>query len=123
MIQLKTRLKVADNTGAKEVMAIRVLGSSFKRFGRVGDVFVGSVKSADPHGTVRNHQVVHAVVVRTKKEIKRKTGEYLRFDENACVLVDEKSKDPIGTAVFGPVAREVKELGFSKIASLAPEVI
>lgn len=123
MIQLKTRLKVADNTGAKEVMAIKVLGGSYRRFGRVGDVFVGAVKKADPHGAVKNHQVVHAVVIRTHKEIRRSTGEYLRFDDNACVLIDGKTKEPLGSAVFGPVAREIKERGFNKIASLAKEVI
>ena len=123
MIQLKTRLKVADNTGAKEVMVIKVLEGSYKRFGRVGDVFVGAVKKADPHGTVKNHQVVHGVIVRTHKEVRRSTGEYLRFDDNACVLIDGKTKEPIGSAVFGPIAREVKEKGFNKIASLATEVI
>jgi large subunit ribosomal protein L14 len=104
-------------------MVINVLEGSFKRFGKVGDVFVGSVKKADPHGTVKNHQVVHGVIVRTHKEIRRSTGEYLRFDDNACVLIDMKTKEPIGSAVFGPIAREVKERGYSKIASLAPEVI
>jgi len=123
MIQLKTRLKVADNTGAKEVMVIKVLEGSYKRFGRVGDVFVGAVKKADPHGQVKNHQVVRGVVVRTCKEFRRSTGEYLRFDDNACVLIDIKTKEPIGSAVFGPIAREVKEKGFNKIASLAAEVI
>lgn len=123
MVQLRTRLKVADNSGAKEVMVIQILRGSFKPHGEVGDVFVGTVKKADPNGQVKEHQVVHGVIVRTKKEKRRPTGEYIRFDDNACVLIDIKTKDPIGTMVFGPIAREIKELGFSKIASLAPEVL
>lgn len=123
MIQAKSILKVADNSGAKEVMVIKVLGGTFKRFGEVGDTFIGSVKRADPHAGVKEHQVVRGVIVRTKKEHKRPTGEYIRFDDNAGVLIKKKSDVPLGTAVFGPIAREVKDNGFSKIASLAPEVI
>jgi|UniRef100_A0A7C5URC2 large subunit ribosomal protein L14 len=123
MIQLGTRIKVTDNSGAKEVSVIRILKGMFKRFGEVGDIFVGSVKSAIPDGLVKKHQVVYGVIVRTKKEKRRKTGEYIRFDDNAGVLIDIKTKEPIGTAVFGPIAREVKERGFTKIASLAPEIL
>lgn len=123
MIRQKTILKAADNSGAKEVMVIKVLGGTFKRFGKVGDTFTGTVKRADPHAQVKEHQVVRGVIVRTKKEARRKTGEYIRFDDNACVLIKKTSDIPIGTAVFGPIAREVKDNGFSKIASLAPEVI
>lgn len=123
MVQLRTKLKVADNSGAKEVMVIQILKGMFKPFGEVGDIFVGTVKVADPNGQVKKHQVVHGVIVRTKKEKRRPTGEYIRFDDNACVLIDLKTKEPLGTAVFGPIAREVKELGFAKIASLAPEVL
>jgi large subunit ribosomal protein L14 len=123
MIQLKSLLKVADNSGAKEVMVINIFGGHQRRVGSLGDTFVGTVKKADPHGTVRAHQIVYGVVIRTTKEVKRVTGEHIRFDENACALIDNKTKEPIGTVVFGPVAREVKERGFNKIASLAPEVI
>lgn len=123
MVQLKTRLKVADNSGAKEVMVIKVLVGTYKRAGKVGDVFAGTVKKADPHGTVKEHEIVHGVIIRTRKETRRKTGEYVRFDDNACVIINKETRAPVGTTVFGPVAREVKEAGFGKIASLAPEVI
>jgi large subunit ribosomal protein L14 len=124
MIQVQTRLKAADNSGAKEIQCIRVLGGYRKRYARVGDVIVGTVKSASPHAAVKKSDVVRAVIVRTAKEIRRTDGTYLRFDENACViLVDKEKKDPKGTRIFGPVAREVRRAGFAKIASLAPEVL
>lgn len=124
MIQVQTKLKVADNSGAKEIQCIRVLGGYRKRYARVGDVIVGAVKSASPHAAVKKSDVVRAVIVRTAKEIRRTDGTYLRFDENACVvLVDKEKKDPKGTRIFGPVAREVRRAGFAKIASLAPEVL
>lgn len=124
MIQVETRLKCADNSGAKEIQCIRVLGGYRKRYARVGDVIVGAVKSASPHAAVKKSDVVRAVVVRTSKEIRRTDGTYLRFDDNACVvLVDKDKKDPKGTRIFGPIAREVRRAGFQKIASLAPEVL
>lgn len=124
MIQVQTRLKSADNSGAKEIQCIRVLGGYRKRYARVGDVIVGTVKSADPHAAVKKSDVVRAVIVRTSKEIRRTDGSYLRFDDNACVvLVDKEKKDPKGSRIFGPVAREVRRAGFTKIASLAPEVL
>ncbi len=124
MIQVQTRLKSADNSGAKEIQCIRVLGGYRKRYARVGDVIVGTVKSAAPHAAVKKSDVVRAVIVRTSKEIRRTDGSYLRFDDNACVvLVDKEKKDPKGSRIFGPVAREVRRAGFAKIASLAPEVL
>lgn len=124
MIQVQTRLKSADNSGAKEIQCIRVLGGYRKRYARVGDVIVGTVKKATPHAAIKKGDVVRAVVVRTNKEIRRTDGTYLRFDENACVvLVDKEKKDPKGTRIFGPVPREVRRAGFVKIASLAPEVL
>ncbi|MDX9779148.1 MAG: 50S ribosomal protein L14 [Patescibacteria group bacterium] len=124
MIQVQTRLKAADNSGAKEIQCIRVLGGYRKRYARVGDVIVGTVKQAAPHAAVKKSDVVRAVIVRTSKEIRRTDGSYLRFDDNACVvLVDKEKKDPKGTRIFGPVAREVRRAGFAKIASLAPEVL
>lgn len=124
MIQVQTRLKSADNSGAKEIQCIRVLGGYRKRYARVGDVIVGTVKSAAPHAAVKKSDVVRAVIVRTSKEIRRADGSYLRFDDNACVvLVDKEKKDPKGSRIFGPVAREVRRAGFVKIASLAPEVL
>lgn len=124
MIQVQTRLKCADNSGAKEIQCIRVLGGYRKRYARVGDVIVGTVKSASPHAAVKKSDVVRAVIVRTSKEIRRTDGTYLRFDDNACVvLVDKEKKDPKGSRIFGPVAREVRRAGFAKIASLAPEVL
>ncbi len=123
MIQNQTILKVADNTGAKSVMCIRVLGGYKKRYARIGEIITCAVKEAVPHSAVKKGDVVHAVIVRTKKEIGRKDGSYLRFSENACVIIDKNKKEPKGTRVFGPVAREVKRAGFSKVASLAPEVL
>jgi large subunit ribosomal protein L14 len=122
MIQQETRLRVADNTGAKEVLCIRVLGGSKRRYASVGDVIVVTVKSAIPGGVVKKGDVSKAVVVRTKKEVRRKDGSYIRFDDNAAVLLNEQS-EPAGTRVFGPVARELREKQYMKIVSLAPEVI
>ncbi|MGX2985089.1 50S ribosomal protein L14 [Helicobacter sp. 23-1048] len=122
MIQSFTRLNVADNSGAKEIMCIKVLGGSHRRYARVGDVIVASVKKAIPNGKVKKGQVVKAVIVRTKKEIHRENGSLVRFDENAAVILDAK-KEPIGTRIFGPVSREVRYANFMKIVSLAPEVL
>ena len=122
MVQPQTRLKVADNTGAKTIMCIRVLGGSVKKYGNVGDVIVASVKTATPGGVVKKGDVVKAVVVRTVKPIIRKDGSSIRFDDNAAVIID-KEKQPKGTRVFGPVARELRDRGYLKIASLAPEVL
>jgi large subunit ribosomal protein L14 len=122
MIQQETRCKVADNTGAKEVLCIRVLGGSGRRYAGVGDVIVGSVKDALPGGAVKKGDVVRAVVVRTAKERRRQDGSYIRFDDNAVVLINEQ-RNPRGTRIFGPVARELREKRFMKIISLAPEVL
>ena len=122
MIQQETRLKVADNTGAKDVLCIKVLGGSRKKYARVGDQIIVTVKKAMPGGVVKKGEVSTAVVVRAKKEIKRKDGSYIRFDENAAVLINSQ-KEPKGTRVFGPVARELREKNFTKILSLAPEVL
>ena len=122
MIREQTRLNVADNTGAKKVMCIRVLGGSGKKYGRVGDVIVVSVKSAIPGGNVKKGDMSKAVIVRGKKEVRRKDGSYIRFDENAAVLINDQF-EPKGTRIFGPVARELREKNFMKIVSLAPEVI
>jgi large subunit ribosomal protein L14 len=121
MIQGFTRLTVADNSGAKEIMCIKVLGGSKRRYATVGDVIVASVKKALPTGKVKRGKVVKAVVVRTHKEIQRENGSLIRFDDNAAVIIDDK-KTPIGTRIFGPVAREVRYAGFMRIVSLAPEV-
>ncbi|MCS7002885.1 MAG: 50S ribosomal protein L14 [Dehalococcoidia bacterium] len=123
MIQQETRLRVADNTGAKELLCIRVLGSSNRRYGHVGDIIVASVKEAAPGGAVKRGQVVKAVVVRTAKEYRRPDGSYIRFDDNAAVILDDKMQNPLGTRIFGPVARELREKQFMKIISLAPEVL
>ncbi|NCQ16042.1 50S ribosomal protein L14 [Candidatus Falkowbacteria bacterium] len=123
MIQVQTILNVADNTGAKRVRCIRVLGGYKKRYARIGEIVTVTVRKAVPHAAVKKGDVAHAVIVRTKKEIRRSDGVYLRFDENACVLIDKEKKEPRGTRIFGPVARELKQLGFIKIASLAPEVL
>lgn len=122
MIQEYTRLNVADNTGAKKVMCIRILGGSKRRYASVGDVIVVTVKSAIPGGAVKKGDISKAVVVRTKKEVGRKDGSYIRFDENAAVLINEQS-EPKGTRIFGPVARELRDQQFMKIISLAPEVL
>ena len=122
MVQQQTILKVADNTGAKELMCIRCLGGSYRKYARVGDIIVASVKTATPGGVVKKGDVVKAVVVRTKKPIRRADGSYLRFDENAAVIIKEDGR-PKGTRIFGPVARELREKDYLKILSLAPEVL
>lgn len=123
MIQKETELEVADNTGAKKVQCFCVLGGTGRRYARVGDVIVCSVKEAIPGATVKKKQIVHCVVVRTAKSINRRDGSSLCFDDNAVVIIDPKSKDPKGTRIFGSVARELRERGYTKICSLAPEVI
>ena len=120
MVQMQTYLKVADNTGAKELMCIRVLGGSRKRYANIGDVVVASVKKAAPGGTVKKGDVVKAVIVRSKHGLRREDGSYIRFDENAAVIIRE-DKNPRGTRIFGPVARELRDAGYLKIVSLAPE--
>ncbi len=122
MIQAFTRLKVADNTGAREIMCIKVLGGSGRRYAGVGDVIIASVKDAAPGGSVKKKQVVRAVVVRTAKEYGRPDGSYIRFDDNAAVILDAE-KNPRGTRIFGPVGRELREKGFMRIVSLSPEVL
>ena len=122
MIQGESYLKVADNTGAKEIHCIRVLGGSRRKYGNIGDVIVASVRKAAPGGTVKKGDVVKAVIVRTKRGVRREDGSYVRFDENAAVIIKE-DKNPKGTRIFGPVARELREKDFMKILSLAPEVI
>jgi len=122
VIQQQSRLNVADNTGAKEIMCIRVLGGSFRRYANIGDIIVASVKSATPGGQVKKGDVVKAVVVRSKKGLRRPDGSYIRFDENAAVIIKE-DKTPRGTRIFGPVARELRDKDFMKIISLAPEVL
>ena len=123
MIQHLTKLGVADNSGAKKLMCIRVLGGYKKRYARIGDIITCSVKEAVPRGGVKKGEVVHAVIVRQKKETRRKDGTYIRFDENAAVVIDKKTKEPKGTRIFGPVARELRAKGYQKIVSLAPEVL
>jgi large subunit ribosomal protein L14 len=123
MIQQESRVKVADNTGGRELLVIRVLGGSKRRYGGVGDTVVGTIKSATPHGAVRKSDVVRAVIVRTAKEYRRDDGSYIRFDDNAVVILDADGRNPRGTRIFGPVARELREKGFTKIVSLAPEVL
>jgi large subunit ribosomal protein L14 len=123
MIQQQTRLKVADNTGARELLVIRVLGGSTRRYGSVGDVVVAAVKSATPNGMVKKSEVVHAVIVRVAKEYRRDDGSYIRFDDNAAVILDADNENPRGTRVFGPVARELRSRGFTKIVALAPEAL
>jgi large subunit ribosomal protein L14 len=122
VIQAETRLRVADNTGAREILCIRVMGGSQRRYARVGDVIVGTVKNATPNGAVKKGDVVKAVVVRTKKAYGREDGTFIAFDENAAVIIDNAS-NPRGTRIFGPVARELRERNFMKIISLAPEVL
>ncbi len=122
MIQQESRLRIADNTGAKEVLTIRVKVGSHRRYGSVGDIIVATVKSASPTGSVKKGDVVRAVIVRTRKALRRKDGSYIRFDENAAVIIDD-NKNPRGTRIFGPVARELRDGGYMKIVSLAPEVL
>jgi large subunit ribosomal protein L14 len=127
MIQILSKLKVADNTGVKLIKVLsvrgRVKGGGHQRFGRIGDIVSASVVKAMPEATVKEHEKVHAVIVRTRKELRRKSGIYIRFDDNAAILIDLKNKTPLGTRVLGPVARELKSKGFGKIISLAPEVL
>jgi large subunit ribosomal protein L14 len=122
MIQPQTRLKVADNSGAKEIMCIRVLGGSFRRYGNIGDIIVASVKTATPGGTVKKGDVVKAVIVRSTSGVRRNDGTYVRFDENAAVIIDNQ-KQPRGTRIFGPIARELRDKDYMRIISLAPEVL
>lgn len=123
MIHLRTRLKVADNTGAREIAVFSVSGKNRRRHVRLGDTVAASVKISDPSGQVKKGDKVYAVIVRTRKETRRIDGSYIRFDENAAVLVDKNSKEPKGTRIFGPIPRELRDFGFTKIVSLAPEVI
>ena len=123
MIQHETRLRVADNTGARELLVIHVIGGSRRKFGRIGDIVVAAVKSATPQSTVKKSEVVKAVIVRCTKEWRRKDGSTIRFDDNAAVILDTDGQNPKGTRIFGPVARELREKGYTKIVSLAPEVL
>ncbi|MDO8490277.1 MAG: 50S ribosomal protein L14 [bacterium] len=123
MIQHRSMLVSADNTGAKRLQCIRVLGGYQKRYARLGDIVTVAIKQALPHSSVKKGEVAHGVLVRTRKETRRKDGTYIRFDENAIVLVDKKTKEPRGSRIFGPVARELRAKGFTKIISLAPEVL
>ena len=123
MIQQESHLKVADNSGARELQVIQVLGGSRRKYGSIGDIVVATVKSASPQGAVKKSEVVRAVVVRVSKEWRREDGSYIRFDDNAAVILDTDGKNPRGSRIFGPVARELREKGFMKIVSLAPEVL
>jgi large subunit ribosomal protein L14 len=123
MIQQESRMKIADNTGGRELQVIRVLGGSKRRYGRIGDIVVGTVKSATPHSGVRKSDVVRAVIVRTAQGFRRDDGSHIKFDENAAVILDADGTNPKGTRIFGPVARELRDMGFIKIVSLAPEVL
>ncbi len=123
MIQLRTMLKVADNTGAKILQCFQVLGGSYRKIAQLGDVIVGTIKVAEPRKIAKKHEVVRAVIIRQKKEYKRKDGSYIRFDDNACVILEGKTKEPKGGRISGPMAKEIKEKGFEKIAALAEELI
>ena len=123
MIQKESRLKIADNTGAREILVIHIMGGSVKKYGYVGDIVVGTVKLATPNGNVKKSEIVKAVIVRTKKEWRREDGSYIRFDDNAAVILDGDGQNPRGTRIFGPVARELREGGYMRILSLAPEVL
>jgi len=123
MIQSESRLKIADNTGAREILVIQVQGGTRRRYASVGDVIVATVKSATPQGTVKKSEIVRAVVVRVAKQWRREDGSFIRFDDNAAVILDGETTTPRGTRIFGPVARELREKGFTRIASLAPEVL
>ena len=123
MIQQESRMKVADNTGARELLVIQVLGGTKRRYGRVGDIVVATIKSAAPQGSVKKSDIVKAVIVRCSKEWRRDDGSYIRFDDNAAVILDTDGQNPKGSRIFGPVARELREKGFMKIVSLAPEVL
>ncbi len=123
MIQQESRVKIADNTGARELLVIHILGGSTRKYGRIGDIVVGTVKSAAPQGSVKKSEIVKAVIVRCAKEWRREDGSYIRFDDNAVVILDTDGQNPKGSRIFGPVARELREKGFMKIVSLAPEVL
>ena len=123
MLQQESRMRVADNTGAQELLVIRVVGGSYRRYGSIGDIVVGTVKSATPQGSVKKSDVVKAVIVRVAKEYRRADGSYIKFDDNAVVILNDDLQNPRGTRVFGPVARELRDRGFLKIASLAPETL
>lgn len=123
MLQHRSMIKSADNTGAKKLQVIRVLGGYKKRYARIGDVVTAVVKEAVPHSNVKKSDIVHVVIVRTQKEMRRSDGSYIRFNENAGVIIDKESKEPRGTRIFGPIARELRAHGFNKIVSLAPEVL
>ncbi len=123
MIQHESRLKVADNTGARELLVIHVMGGSTRRYGSIGDTVVATVKSATPQGAIKKSEIVKAVIVRVSKEYRREDGSYIRFDDNAAVILDVDGQNPKGSRIFGPVARELREKGFMKIVSLAPEVL
>ena len=121
MVQKESRVNVTDNSGAREILVIQVMGGSKRRYGGIGDIVTGTVKKAVPNSNVKKGTVVKAVIVRTKKEFKRDDGSYIRFDDNAAVILDAEAKNPVGTRIFGPVARELRERGFGRILSLAPE--
>ncbi|MCX6034575.1 MAG: 50S ribosomal protein L14 [Chloroflexi bacterium] len=123
MIQHESRLKVADNTGAREILVIHVMGGSTRRYGAIGDIVVGAVQSATPQGSIKKSEIVKAVIVRCSKEWRREDGSHIRFDDNAAVILDADGQNPRGSRIFGPVARELREKGFMKIVSLAPEVL
>ena len=123
MLQTESRLKIADNTGAREILVINVMGGSVHKYGTIGDVVVATVKVATPHGAVKKSEIVKAVIVRTSKEWRRPDGSRIRFDDNAAVILDGESKNPKGSRIFGPVARELREHGYTKIVSLAPEAV
>lgn len=123
MIQHESRLKIADNTGAREILVIHIVGGSKRKTGGIGDIVIGTVKSAAPQGAVKKSEIVRAVIVRTAKEYRRSDGSYIKFDDNAAVILQGDTKDPRGTRIFGPVARELREKGFMKIVSLAPETL
>ena len=123
MIQLRTMLKVADNTGAKILQCFHVLGGFRKRYAQIGDVIVGTIKDAEPRRLVKTHDIVRAVIIRQKKSFRRADGSYIRFDDNACVILEGKTRDPKGGRILGPVAREVKEKGFEKVTALAEELV
>ncbi len=123
MIQQETRVKVADNSGARELLVIHVMGGSTRRYGSIGDIVIATVKSAAPQGAVKKSEIVKAVIVRVAKEWRREDGSYIRFDDNAAVILDNDGQNPKGSRIFGPVARELREKGFMKIVSLAPEVL
>jgi len=123
MIQLRTMVKIADNTGGKVLQCIHVLGGSRKRYGRLGDIIVGTVKFAEPRKEIKKHDVVRALIIRQRKEYKRSDGTYVRFDDNACVILDGKTKKPKGGRIFGPVAREIKEKGFQEVVGIAQQLV